>query len=90
MPLNPSCNRAVARALVGIRDLVRAVALGMSERAVGGRPISGNDRPSRSFKAGRICRENGCETILSIYNNGSFCSQHEPMTVPRTRGRKIA
>jgi len=62
----------------------------MSERAVGGRPISGNDRPSRSFKAGRVCRENGCETILSIYNNGSFCSQHEPMTVPRTRGRKIA
>ena len=62
----------------------------MSERAVGARPISGNDRPSKTFKAGRVCREPGCGTRLSIYNNGRFCSQHEPMTVPRTRGRKIA
>ena len=53
----------------------------MSERAVGGRPISGNDRPSRSFKAGRVCRERGCETVLSIYNNGSFCSQHATVTI---------
>jgi len=25
-----------------------------------------------------------------MYNSGKFCSQHEPMIVPRTRGKKIA
>jgi hypothetical protein len=62
----------------------------MSERAVKGTPISGNDRPSRSFGKDRTCNEAGCETRLSIYNRGKFCYQHEPMAVPRTRGRKIA
>ncbi len=62
----------------------------MSERAVGGFPISGSDRPSRSFAKGRTCREPGCGTRLSIYNQGKYCYLHEPMAVPRTRGRKIA
>ncbi len=61
----------------------------MSE-AVVGHPISGNDRPSKSFGTGRLCRESGCETKLSMYNNGKYCYLHEPMAVPRTRGRKIA
>jgi hypothetical protein len=25
-----------------------------------------------------------------MYNNGKYCFQHEPMAVPRTRGKKIA
>jgi hypothetical protein len=62
----------------------------MSERAVGGSPISGNVRASKAFKAGRRCAEDGCGTVLSIYNKGRFCYQHEPMATPRTRGRKIA
>jgi hypothetical protein len=62
----------------------------MSERAVKGTPISGNDRPSRSFGKNRVCGESGCKTRLSIYNRGKYCYQHEPMAVPRTRGRKIA
>lgn len=62
----------------------------MSERAVQGTPISGNDRPSRAFGKGRICKDPACETRLSIYNKGKYCYQHEPMAVPRTRGRKIA
>ena len=62
----------------------------MSERSVGAFPITGNDRPSRKFKEGRTCREAGCGTRLSIYNNGRFCYLHEPMAVPRTRGKKIA
>jgi hypothetical protein len=37
-----------------------------------------------------VCRQPGCTTRLSIYNNGKFCYQHEPMIVPRTRGKKIA
>jgi hypothetical protein len=62
----------------------------MSERAVKGTPIAGNERPSRSFGTGRVCDESGCATRLSMYNKGKFCYQHEPMAVPRTRGRKIA
>jgi hypothetical protein len=62
----------------------------MSERAVQGSPIAGNERPSRSFGKGRVCNEAGCGTRLSIYNKGKYCYQHEPMAVPRTRGRKIA
>ena len=62
----------------------------MSERAVSATPISGNVRASRAFKAGRVCGEEGCETVLSIYNKGKYCYQHEPMSTPRTRGRKIA
>jgi hypothetical protein len=62
----------------------------MSERAVGGTPLSGSVRASKAFKAGRVCREEGCETVLSIYNQGKYCYQHEPMVTPRTRGKKIA
>jgi hypothetical protein len=62
----------------------------MSEGSVAAHPISGNDRPSKAYKAGRTCREPGCATILSIYNDGSYCSQHAPMIVPRVRGKKIA
>ena len=62
----------------------------MSERAVSATPISGNVRASKASKAGRVCREDGCGTVLSIYNRGKYCYQHEPMTTPRTRGRKIA
>jgi len=25
-----------------------------------------------------------------MYNNGKYCYLHEPMAVPRTRGKKIA
>jgi len=62
----------------------------MTEASVGALPISGSDRPSRAFKKGRTCLEPGCGTKLSIYNQGRFCYLHEPMAVPRTRGKKIA
>ena len=61
-----------------------------SDRAVQGTPFKGSDRPSRSFGQGRVCKEPGCDTRLSMYNSGKFCYEHEPMTVPRTRGKKIA
>ena len=53
-------------------------------------PITGSDRPSRAFTKNRICNEEGCGTKLSMYNQGKYCYQHEPMAVPRTRGKKIA
>jgi hypothetical protein len=62
----------------------------MSEAAVAGNGINGSDRPSKAFGKNRLCREPGCETLLSMYNNGKYCSLHEPMAVPRTRGKKIA
>jgi hypothetical protein len=62
----------------------------MTDGSVGAQPICGSERPSRAFKKGRTCQEPGCGTKLSIYNQGRFCSLHEPMAVPRTRGRKIA
>ena len=62
----------------------------MSERSLGGHMLSGAERPSKSFGRGRTCRQPGCNTRLSIYNNGKYCVQHEPIAVPRTRGRKIA
>jgi hypothetical protein len=62
----------------------------MSDRSVRATPISNNNRPSRSVRAGRICKHEDCETKLSIYNPGKYCFQHEPMATPRTRGKKIA
>jgi hypothetical protein len=62
----------------------------MSERSLGGHTLSGSERPSKSFGKDRTCRQQGCDTKLSIYNNGKYCYQHEPMAIPRTRGRKIA
>ena len=62
----------------------------MSEGSVGAVPIVGSDRPSRAFEKNRMCRQPGCGTMLSIYNQGRYCYLHEPMAVPRTRGRKIA
>ena len=62
----------------------------MEERAVGGERISSSDQPARRSAEGRTCHEPGCRTRLSIYNDGSYCSLHERMTAPRTRGRKIA
>ncbi len=62
----------------------------MTDTSVGGFPINGNDRPSRSFSKNRTCGEPGCGTKLSMYNQGKYCYLHEPMSVPRTRGKKIA
>jgi hypothetical protein len=63
----------------------------MSERVVSGTAIgTGGARVSRAYRAGRVCDHSGCETVLSIYNKGKYCYQHEPMATPRTRGRKIA
>ncbi len=62
----------------------------MNEHAVAGSPIAGNDRPSRSFAKDRTCGDPECRTRLSMYNQGRYCYLHEPMAVPRTRGKKIA
>jgi hypothetical protein len=62
----------------------------MEEKAIGATPIGGNDRPSRTYGQGRVCHHPGCDTRLSVYNDGDYCYLHEPMFVPRVRGKKIA
>jgi hypothetical protein len=54
-------------------------------------PCPGGDRrPPVPGRPGRVCREAECQTRLSIYNDGPYCSVHAPMVTPRTRGKKIA
>jgi len=60
------------------------------EEVVEATPLTGSGRPSKAYSAGRVCRETGCATILSIYNDGAHCTRHAPMWTPRIRGRKIA
>jgi hypothetical protein len=36
-----------------------------------------------------VCEEEGCETLLSIYNDDLWCSLHAPMVTPRTRGKRL-
>jgi len=63
----------------------------MSAPSVSGEPFSGgSERASKAFSKNRTCNEQDCSARLSMYNPGSYCSLHEPMSVPRTRGRKIA
>lgn len=57
---------------------------------VSGSAAVGVGRPSKKYAEGRVCKEQGCSTKLSIYNKGKFCYVHEPTKVPRTRGRKVA
>ena len=54
----------------------------MSEASVGAQPDLGERPAVQGFKAGRVCQQAGCETMLSIYNDGKFCYQHEPMSYP--------
>ncbi len=54
-----------------------------------GSPITSVERTTRRARVGRVCRESDCPTLLSVYNDGFFCSLHAPMVVPRTRGKKL-
>ena len=48
------------------------------EGSIGGSAFTGTGRPSRTFARGRVCAEERCETRLSIYNEGKFCSVTSP------------
>jgi hypothetical protein len=45
-------------------------------------------RPNRLYSTGRVCAEDGCDTILSRYNRSKLCWQHEPLRYDVLRGRK--
>jgi hypothetical protein len=62
----------------------------IDESALLGSRITSTEGSTRRYRSGRVCREVGCETKLSVYNDAAFCSLHAPMVVPRTRGKKLA
>ena len=49
--------------------------------------IKGGIRPSKSFDQGRVCKDESCNTKLSIYNKRDHCFNHAPVKYPRVRGR---
>jgi len=48
-------------------------------------------RLPRVHRTGRVCTEDGCETLLSIYNPSEHCAVHAVVpTRPRRRRRRTA
>ena len=46
--------------------------------------------PAATTRGGvRICAETDCGTRLSRYNEFEYCALHQPMVVPRMRGKVI-
>jgi len=45
--------------------------------------------PAQQSSEQRICSEHGCPTVLSRYNDGQWCSLHQPMIIPRMRGKVL-
>jgi hypothetical protein len=42
-----------------------------------------------SYSAGRVCSDQLCTTVLSVYNASAFCSVHEPWTRGTGGGKRI-
>jgi hypothetical protein len=62
----------------------------MEERSIGATALTGHEHPPRAFPRGRVCKEPGCSTVLSVYHEGDYCYRHERPEAPRLRGKKIA
>lgn len=52
---------------------------------VAARRLSPGAPSVRTYPRGRICREDGCATVLSAYNDSAFCALHE--RIPRRSHR---
>ena len=51
---------------------------------------SASPAPSTAFSPNaRTCEEPDYNTVLSRYNEFEFCSLHQPMVVPRMRGKVL-
>ena len=51
--------------------------------------MSHDERTVQDPANGRVCQEPGCKTLLSRYNELDFCALHQPMVVPRMRGKVL-
>ena len=45
-------------------------------------------RKTKQYEKGRVCLSDGCEQVLSIYNDNKHCFKHAPAKQPRIRGRE--
>lgn len=52
------------------QDLVDRRLVAVAPSAISGKP--------KTFRPGRVCDQPGCETVLSRYNAGALCWQHDP------------
>jgi len=43
-------------------------------------------RKSKTFAKGRVCKQDGCDVTLSMYNKKEFCFNHSPIDYGRNRG----
>lgn len=59
----------------------------MSELYMKGTMSPKAGRKSKQFDKGRVCENDGCEQVLSIYNEKKKCFNHTPKKPPRIRGR---
>ena len=50
------------------------------------RPGSRIRRP-KQYNPGRVCQDEGCDTVLSRYNRADACYKHRPVVYPRIRGK---
>ena len=50
--------------------------------------LQGRPRKTKQYEVGRVCDEDGCNNIMSKYNDNKQCFQHAPMRQPRIRGRE--
>ncbi len=46
--------------------------------------------PSRTHGDDRVCASHGCETKLSTYNPSRYCWQHEDVSFPNYRGKRLS
>ncbi|MGH7735084.1 MAG: hypothetical protein ACREOE_15715 [Gemmatimonadales bacterium] len=58
------------------------------DATVGGQRLDWEGLPVKTFPRGRHCAEPGCVTVLSVYNDGRYCSQHGADHPVRVRHRK--
>ncbi len=48
---------------------------------------TGSSSALKRAKPGRVCEAEGCQTVLSIYNDSSDCSMHARWTTKLVRRR---
>jgi len=49
-----------------------------SRRPVVATELQRSPADTKTFRAGRVCAEPDCTTVLSIYNGSYYCSVHRP------------
>lgn len=42
-----------------------------------GETLASYNRRPRTFRPGRRCKVDSCQTLLSIYNSGDYCGTHD-------------